>query len=83
MTTSITGSYNTAIGFGVMADGAGGGASNTGVGQRALQGISTGGSNTSVGAGALQTISTHSNNTAVGKAAGNKINTYYLKEESQ
>ena len=73
----VSGSYNTALGFGAMGDGgdgvAGTGRSNTAVGARSLQAVNTGGYNTAVGHSALQQVTTQSTNVAVGYQSGYAI----------
>lgn len=66
--SSLSGSYNTAVGQGALQTNTTG-VQNTGVGQSALQSSSTGNQNTAVGGNALQHNNSGSQNTAVGQAS--------------
>jgi hypothetical protein len=77
----VSGSWNTALGFGAMGDGGDGedgtGSYNTAVGTRALQGVDVGNSNTAVGKSALQILQSNSENAALGMQAGYSITSNY------
>lgn len=66
---NVSGSLNTALGSQVLPNVDFSGNNNTGVGYRALYGVTTGYDNTAIGKGAGQTITSGFNNTVIGSGA--------------